>query len=1027
MMSLLAGFARHRIAPNVLMFLVILVGLWALERLNTQFLPDFEPELIQITADWPGAGPEEIQESYTLALEDSLTGISAIDTLEATSFTGGLRIDIALAERAEDPDQTLREIERAVSTVDVPAGAESPEVEPFVFYERVADVLIHGEVSLEALRYWVEEADRTLSDAGIAQIDITGLPVVELILDVPSERYLETAVPLNELARQVSGANTSAPAGLSATRGAAPETQWQLPNQLQTAGALNRLVIASGAGELPSPLSTFGSVRSQYPDDEARLEYQGRTAVRLSLSRASGENTLEVAERLNEWQAEFSQRLPQGLDLHVYNEDWKFVQSRLSIIIDSGIGGIVLVLAVLFLFLNHRVAFWVAVGIPVTFLATLTVMELTGNSINLISLFGFLVALGIIVDDAIVVGEQTFTRVEGGESPQDAAVNSAQRMLPAVLASSVTTVAAFLPLLLVTGQAGTFTISVPLVVIFAIIASLIECFLILPGHLAHSLKPGGNGSGFFLRRWFDRGFNAFRQRPFRALVHKAIRYRLTTYSVAISLLGLAFLLVASGRVPFVFFPDIQQEQVTLEVDFAPDTPPNVIEGYLDDMASALLALEDEWQVPVVDTMVQELYRGSPHSGALFVGLAGGVERPLSNDEILRAWRDQVPAPAGLLAQRFTQPQQGPSTGGVSVQLRGSEVDGLKAASRDLQASLRQYGGLREIGDDLPVGGEALTLTPNALALEAGLDGAALATATREFTQGVVAQTLQVEGTDRVVRVQLEGSDTAGWANWQHFPVRLPNGSEVPLSNLVSVEFSTSVDQLNRVDRQLAVEVSATVADPALRLNQVNAWLRSDVIDGVAERHGVSVQLTGDQESQAQFLRDVQFGALVGLVLIFGALAWVFESWLWPFAVLATIPFALTGAIAGHWLMGLELSALSIYGLFGLSGIVVNSGIVLLLFYRDLRREGLSVEDAVVEASVQRLRPVLLTTLTTVAGLSFLLTETSFDAQFLIPLAAGIVFGLGFGTVLILLLLPALLVSLETWRERLGRWRRAVVA
>ncbi|MCH8551397.1 MAG: efflux RND transporter permease subunit [Natronospirillum sp.] len=1021
MTAIIAAFARHRVAPNVLMFVVILLGLWALERLNTQFLPDFELSIIQVSTDWPGASAEDVQESLTIPLENSLTGIAEIDTLEARSFEGGMAMDIALVEGVDDPDRVQRDIERAFATVDLPSGADSPLVTPFVFFERVADVLLYGDLTFEELRYWTRQAELSLGNAGIAQVDIEGVPEAELRVQVPPQRLLDAGLTVGELADRLAAANVNAPAGLSGEGFLA--AQWRVQNRaLDILGLESQVVPVSNALGF-ARIDDLGMVSRVYVDDQVRVFYDGQPASRLSLSRTRGEDTLQVAETLNTWQESFASELPEGISMHVYNEDWRFVQSRISIILESGLGGMVLVLLVLFIFLNHRVAFWVALGIPISFLATLVLMELTGNSINLISLFGFLVALGIIVDDAIVVGEQTYTEVEKGADPEDAAVAAARRMLPAVLASSVTTIAAFLPLLLVTGQAGTFTISVPLVVIFAIVASLIECFFILPGHLAHSLKSRRDGANppWAPRRWFEQGFNWVRQVPFRSLVRFAVDNRMTTYATALVFLVLSVMLIVTGRIVFVFFPDIQQEQVTLEVDFAEGTPVEQVDEFLANMQQALLDVEERYPFPVVDTMVRELNRGAPEKGALFVSFDGATDRPVSNEQILREWRESVPAPPGIIGLRFEQPSQGPSTNAVSARLRGDDLDELKAASDWLQGELRRFGGLREIRDNLPLGSEqlALQLRPDALAL--GLSPQALSDRVNEVTTGRTAQVVQQQGDDLTVRVLLLEENTRTWSDLQNVPISLGNGEWQPLSALVNVEYSRAIDQFNRINGELAAEVTAELGSDDLTLGDVNRWLQSDAIPELEDRFAVFASLEGDQAGQAQFLQDVQFGAILGLILIFGALAWVFESWVWPLAVLSAIPFALTGAIAGHWIMGLELSALSIYGLFGLSGIVINNGIVLVLFYRDLRASGMPVQEAVVEASVRRFRPVILTSLTTIAGLSFLLTETSFDAQFLIPLAAGIVFGLAFGTLIMLLLVPALLTSIELWRERLQRW------
>ncbi|MFC3853271.1 efflux RND transporter permease subunit [Salinispirillum marinum] len=1011
-------FARHRVAPNVLMAVVIMCGLWALDRLNTQFLPDFDLSIVQVTAEWSGASAEDVQESLTIPLEQSLLSNTDIDELRSTSFEGGMNMNMTLRESVQDVRQAVADIESAFATVRLPEGAEEPDVSQFVFFEDVADVLLYGDLSFEELRTWALRAERSLKAAGIARVDVEGLPEADLTLTVPVERLLESGLTVNDLAQRLGGQNLNTPAGITGEN--VLTTQLRFQNQTVDPRLLSEQRIASNNSNGFSRLGDLGELNREYDDNSTRLFYEGQPAVRLSLSRASGEDTLVVADNLQTWRETFEPGLPEGMSLTVYNENWRFVLSRINIILESGLGGIVLVLLVLFLFLNHRLAFWVALGIPVSFMATLILVELTGNSINLISLLGFLIALGIIVDDAIVVGEDTFAHVEMGEDPKNAAVAAAQRMLPAVLASSVTTIAAFLPLLLVSGQAGTFTKAVPLVVIFAIVASLIECFLILPGHLAHSLKNRGQRKPNILRRGLESGIEWFRQVPFRNAVQFFVSYRLVTYSVALSFLFIAFALVSSGRVKFVFFPDIQQQQVTLEVAFTEGTPVADVQAFLQEMQRGLRDIEDEVNFNFVNTEVLELNRGAPEQGALFIEMDGATDRPVSNSEIVNRWREQMNVPANVLSVRFVQPAQGPSTSGVSARLRGEDLVELKAASNWLQRELRNFGGLREVSDNLPLGSEQLSLTLNADAESLGINAQQLSGQIAALTSGRTVQTIAQEGTDLAIRVTVPEEDVATWFQLQTMPVQVRPGEWLPLSALVTVDFAQAIDRLNRVNGELSAVVSARVAREDLTIGEVNQWLQDDVTERLQNQFDVVLSVEGDQQSQNDFFRDVQFGAILGLLLIFGALAWVFESWLWPLAVLAAIPFGLVGAIGGHWAMGLELSVLSVYGLFGLSGIIINNAIVLITFYRRLRDEGMSVEDAVVEASVQRFRAVLVTSLTTIAGLSFLLFETSFDAQFLIPVAAGIVFGLGFGTVIILFLVPALLTSLERMNQRLVR-------
>ena len=1017
MNSLMTAFAKHRIAPNAMMFVVIFLGLVGLDRLNTQFLPDFDLNIVRVSTPWEGASAEDVQEGLAIPIEQAILGLTEVDRVTTTSIEGRASMTVTLKESSPPIDQMITEIEKAIALLNLPEGAGDVLVEEFVIFDPVADVLLYGDLSLDELQQLTDDAERSLKSAGITKVDITGLPTRQLEASMPVENYLSLDRGLTSLGQQIAGRNINAPAGITGENAIA--SQLRIRNEVQTEERLGRQIITLQDQVLS--LNQIADVTMTRDDSEARLYYQGQPAVRLSLSRTSGEDTLEMADTLATWQGEFERSLPQGARIHIYNEAYEFVQSRVNIILENGLGGMVLVLIVLFLFLNHRLAWWVAVGVPVSFLATFVFLELTGNSINVISLLGFLIALGVIVDDAIVVGENAYANMEHGDDPERAAIKAARRMLPAVVASSITTIAAFLPLLLVGGNAGAFTKGVPIVVIMAIAASLIECFIILPGHLAHSFKKGQAQAPSRFRRQFERGFDFVRQRLVRRLVTKAVHYRATTFAFVVVALVLAFLLVSTGRVKFVFFPAIQSPEVQLRAEFSEGTSPDVVTGFLNDMEAALFAVESESGEAFVDTVVLETNTGSPEEGGLFVQLNADTERKLTNAEIIQRWRASVASPAGLKNLNFVEGQQGPSSNGVSIRLINEDLAQLKAATDFVKSELADITGLIEIEDDIPLGAEQLdlTLTPDAEAL--GLTPNDLARALRETVDGYMVQSLQVSGDELDVLLRIEATHTDSWFALSQFPITLPNGDARPLAALAEPSSDRAIQQLSRVDGELSAVVTAKLADQRVNLTEVNQTIDTDVRQALLDRYpNIQLDVEGDQAAQAEFFEDVRIGGMLGLLLIFIALAWVFESWSWPFAVISAIPFALTGAIVGHWVLGLELSVLSIYGLFGLSGIIINDSIVLVSFYRQLREQGLGIEEAVIEASVQRFRAVLLTTLTTVGGLTPLLMETSFDAQFLIPLGAGIAFGLMYGIVLILLFVPAMLVSIERLNMFFGR-------
>lgn len=1014
MSGIIRTFAQHRIAANALMALVIIVGLVALDRINTTFFPRFDLNGVNVSVNWPGASAEDVQEGYAIPLEQEVAGLPEVDNVDTTSYDNGLRLSITLDDSV-DKDDALTSIRDALNRVPQPDGAEDPEAELFEFPESVANVILYGDADISVFQHWAQKAERTLGQAGLSRVEIIGLPEETYVGRVSSATLLERETQISQIARQLSDENLSASAGQ--IDGTGLDRQIRITNEESDILALANQSLSD---ERNSRIGDVINLRAEYDDSEAALRYQGVRAVELAITRGENDDTLEMAKRLESWQASFVDELPEGIELAVYNETWQFVQSRINIILENGLGGLLLVLVVLFVFLNHRIAFWVAAGIPVAFLGTLFFLELNGETINQISLFGFLIALGIVVDDAIVVAEDTWTHVEQGEEPLDAAVGAAVRMFPAVLASSLTTIAAFLPLLLVTGVGGAFSKPIPIVVMMAIAASLIECFLILPGHLAHSLQKRKKRSPNPIRVKIENTVNWLRQGPVRQAAEFSVNNRMVTYAIAVALLAFSVSLLVSGKLKFVFLPEIDAPQLFLEAQFADGTSPDTIKQFMDDALAGLEAVEQNAPKPFINDIVTYLNNGSPYDARLVIELDNSAERPLSNDEIASRWRERVERPAGLLSYELRSAQIGPGSSELAIQLANDDLDTLREASKWLQARLAEDGRLIEISDDLPTGSDQWTVELKPEAKTLGLTNASLANQLSELANGVTAQTLRINGETQTVTVQLNQNEMDTWLAMSATPILLPSGDYRPLAAVAELSASSRIARLNRKDGQLTTVISASTANEKIALNDLAEAFEQTLLPEIESRYGVNTKLGGDQAQQGDFIRDVTIGMIVGLLLIFGILAWVFESWSWPLAVMAVIPFALTGAILGHWLLGLDFSVLSVYGIFGLAGIIINDSIVLIRFYKQLREQGWLVYDAIVEATTMRFRPVVITSLTTISGLIPLLFETSFDAQFLIPLAAGLAFGLLYGVFLILFMVPALLTSIERWRGQHGQ-------
>ena len=1025
--GLIAVFAGHPVACNLLMAIMLLAGVWALSRLNTQFFPTFDIEFITVSVKWTGASAEDVEAAITEPLERELVGLDTVREMTSTSSRGSSAITLEY-EEGTDMDIALDQVkERVASVRNLPGAAEEPVITRIINYEAVARLLVTGREG-QNLRPIVRDIERELLDRGIAKVDITGLPAEEIAIQVPSAALRELDMPLAEVARRIAATSVDLPAGTIGREETAKQLR-TLDQQRDEAG-FERLPLRSGDDGRFLALGDVATVERRAREGEVRIRFEGRPSVSLLLSRAETSDSLESARTLHEWLDGRRGGWPPGVEVFAYDESWELIRERTMLLLGNAAGGLILVVAVLFLFLNTRVAFWVAVGIPVSFMAALGVLYGLGGSINMISLFALIMAFGIIVDDAIVVGEDALTRRQAGGAPLAAARDAAHRMLAPVLASSLTTVAAFMPLMLVSGIIGRILFDIPLVVICVIIASLVESFLILPGHLNHTFRASTGARAGAFRRWFDNGFERFREHAFRRLVTWAVRQPWTTLSCALAAMLLSVGLLRGDRLAFNFFPTPEGQILFASVSFAAGTPSNRVERFVGHLERTLKETEAHFGEDLVELAVARLgqqQRGNRELGArgdqfasLRVQIVEPDGRETRNTEFIAAWRERIALAPGIESLSLTEVRGGPPGRDIEVSLTGNDSAALKAASLEFASVLATVPGVSGIEDDMPFGQEQfiVRLTPQASAL--GLTVSDVGGQLRAAYDGRVAQIFQHEGEEIEVRVMLPDRERDDIASLDNLSVALPGGGVMPLLTAVDIETRRGFDVLRHENGRLAVRVSADVDPAVANSNAVVADLIAGPLPRVAARHGIEWSFKGRQEDQAETLADMAWGAGLAFALIYLVLAFVFASYGWPVVVMSVIPFGLVGAIFGHWVMGINLTILSLFGFFGLSGIVVNNSIILVSFYKELKRRGVPWRESVVDAACLRLRAVLLTSLTTIGGLTPLMFETSVQAQFLIPMAVSIAFGLAFATFLVLLLVPALLTVHESVATRFER-------
>ena len=1018
-------FLEHRLAANLLIALMLLAGAYALSQLNTQFFPNFELDFITVEVPWAGASAEDVERAIIDPLEQDLRTVDGLRTMTSTSALG-IGVVTMEFEAGTDMTQALEQVnDRVNQQRNLPEDAETPVTTRIIRYEPVARLLITGPDDPQQLRILARQFERELLDAGIARIEFTGLTEDEMAIQVPSANLYRLDMTLEEIGEQIRTMARDVPAGSVGRDDTA--RQIRSLEQARNVTAFEQLVVRGDAETGRLTLGDIATIDLRHQDGEVRARANGQRAIEMQLLRTETGDSLEAAQVLESWLEETRPVLPPGVDVEVTDAFWELLAERIALLLKNGLGGLVLVLGILFLFLNRHIALRVALGIPIAFTAAFVVLWVVGGSINMISLFGFIMSLGIIVDNAIVVSEHAYSLHQRGLSASRAARDGARRMVGPVIAASLTTVAAFLPLMLIGGIIGNILFDIPLVVICVIVATLLIAFLILPAHLKgvmHHLQPPRIGS---LRQRFDSGFERLRNGPFRRAVTHSVNHSGTTLALAVGALILAIGLAASGRIGFTFFPAPEGTIINAGVNFVAGTSPERVEDFLIHAEEALAATEEALGGDLVRTAVTRLGRGidpgdgnAPRGeqfGSMQVELVSPEERTVRNREFIRAWQERIRQAPGIENFSIDERQAGPPGRDLEIRLTGDDPHVLKEAALDLAAIFDDFAGTYATQDDTPFGREQLVFAVKPEGRALGLTTESVGAQLRDAYEGHLAQLYQ-DGLEEVeVRVRLPDSERHASESLERLRLRLPSGELAPLGNVVDLRSRQGFETLRHADTRLAIEVSTEVDRTVNNAARIRAALEDGPLDELAARHGIEYSFEGRAADQAETFADMRTGLILALGLMYITLAWVFASWGWPLIVMAIIPFGILGALLGHWIMNVELTILSLFGLFGLTGIVVNNSIILVSFYQGLRESGLALQAAIVEAACQRLRAVILTSVTTIAGLTPLLFERSVQAQFLIPMAISIVFGLAIATLLVLFVIPALLRLYEGWFDR----------
>ena len=1025
--SLVKFFVQHKNAANLLMISMLMFGFYGMSRLNTQFFPTLDVESVNVTIIWPGASSEDVDINIVEPVQAQLRYLDNVDELESlarpgiASFTVYFKRGSTMSKATADVDSAIDQI------TTLPSDIERPIVKQFVAYDPVGSIRLSGDFPERVIKTHAQKIRKGLLAAGVDRVNLEGARDEEIWIEMRIDQMRRYNLTVEEIADAIRASALDMPGGL--LRGAT-ERQIRAKGLVKTADEISRIEVRALPGGERILVRDVARVTEGFNSDQATGWVAGKSAVKLAVFRSKSSDALTTLQIMRDYANKIEAELPQGMDILVYDTLADKIAQRLEVLLRNGVGGMILVMLTLFLFLNIRIAVWVALGVPIAILMTLGLMWPLDRTINMLSMFTFIMTLGIIVDDAIVVGEHSATVYDRGEGPEYAAERGALRMSKPIFAAALTTLAAFMPILLVDNVFGDICRPIPIVVLAVLVASLVECFFILPSHLKHALsKPIAEPSGF--RKKFLDNFDKFRYGKFKQWTSWSFENRYTTFSIALAALIVAFSLVAGGRLEFRFFPAPEMERIKAQVIFHSGTARHVTKAGMEQVEQALYQTDRDIRENDRSLIAGSFSRvgtlgnyGGNNLSTIDVELIASEDREVRTVEFIQAWKDRIPDIAGLRFLTIREENEGPGSSPIEVRLQGGTLQQLKAAATEVVSDLERYPGVFSVYDNLFYGKQELLMDVNAQGAAQGFTNQIVGMQLRNAYEGAIARRFARDDNEVTIRVLLPRNQQAN-QNLEDFFLAVPGSRPTrytPLLEVVNVKEAPGFTSIRRAGGEREVTIRGSYADNAGNpMDVINHLKKSKLID-IEKKYGVKQVVRGEQKDMDETLVQLGIGLLLGLSIIYMVLAVVFSSYSRPIVIMSVIPFGLVGAFVGHYVQGFEMNFLSLIALLGLSGILVNNSIILVSRIDERHMAGEPLREAVINGVSDRLRAVMLTSLTTVLGLTPMLFETSSQAQFLLPMVVTMAWGLASSSLLVLFLLPSILGIQQDLKDYLAARR-----
>ncbi len=1018
-------FTNHPTAANILMLLIVGLGVFGGLSMNRAVFPEFDSEFVYVQVIYKGATAEEVEETICNLIEEEIEGIEGIDEVESIAREGMGLVKVE-AEDGYPLNDLLADVQNAIDQIDsFPANTEEPLVWEFEKPDPVISLTIYADIPENELKAIADQAKNDLLDLdGVSLVELKGISEHQIHIDVHEEALLALGLSVQDVASAIDAQSIDLPAGSIETN--ERETIIRVVDQKRWAEEFLEIPIIADASGAKIPLRAIAQVKDTFENEWDVATFDGCRAITLDVHKTDAEDVIRVARTVRDFAAQYEKILPPGVRLTAWSDWSSLVLDRLTMLVENGILGFVLVFLSLWLFLDLRISIWVALGIPVSFMGTLWLMQSGGLNLDMITMFSLILALGLIVDDAIVIAENIYSHRDEGKNPRAAATEGAKEVGIGVVSSTLTTVAVFLPLLLMQGEIGKVLRVMPYGVIAALCVSLVEGFFVLPNHLAHSMIHA-RVRVHILREKINATLAGFINRVYVPLLRWSIEHAPIVLSGVVMLFLIHAGILAGGRIPFQPFPDLDGDFLVARVLLPQGTDfqrtqeiVGQIEKSLEMVNKELKPLQPEQQdlVRFYSTsygLNSDADETGSHVAEVKVELLSADVRHARCDDIMRRWEEITGQIPDAISLTYDQLQITPGGRAIDIQLQGLNLDELKTASLALREKIATYAGVWNLTDDLRPGKLEIRVQLKPGARNLGISSRALAQQLRAAFWGSQAQEFQRGSDNFEVEVQLQPQDRDSLADIDDFKIVTAGGRQVPFHEAATIEIVRGYSKIVRVDGKRTVRITADVDSKKGNAAMIINDLESNYLSEFLKTHpGVKLNLEGQRKETMETGMSVVRSLVIGILLIFLILSFVFESYATPIIVMTAIPLGLIGAVFGHFVMGVTWCMPSIVGLVALSGIVVNDSIVLVQFVRMRIERGDDVSTAIQEAGRRRFRPVFLTTATTVAGLLPMLLETSLQAQVLIPVAISIAFGLMFATVLTLFFVPCFYVVMHNF-------------